>query len=98
MQLTPTHEQQTILDSFKEQLDFYQQVYTIQKAYCKHFHWTYSMFKTRFGVWIPDEIKKKKKVVLVQQSTIDFVNLHYKSWCTSNGVDFEDMLLSKVNK
>ena len=98
MQFTPTQEQQTILDSFKEQLDFYQQVYTIQKAYCKHFHWTYSMFKTRFGIWIPDEIKKKKNVVLVQQSTIDFVNLHYKSWCVANDVDFEDMLLSKVNK
>ena len=98
MQLTPTREQQTILDSFKEQLDFYQQVYTIQKAYCKHFHWTYSMFKTRFGVWIPDEIKKKKKVVLVQQSTIDFVNLHYKSWCTSNGVDFGGRRMSKDNK
>ena len=98
MQLTPTQEQQNVLNSFKEQLDFYQQVYTVQKAYCKHFHWTYSMFKTRFGVWIPDEIKKKKKVVLVQQSTIEFVNLHYKSWCVVNDVEFEDMLLSKVNK
>ena len=30
MKLTPTQEQQAILDSFKEQLNFYQQVYTIQ--------------------------------------------------------------------
>ena len=98
MQLTPTHEQQTILDPFKEQLDFYQQVYTIQKAYHKHFHWTYSLFKTRFGVWIPDEIKKQKKKVKVKQSVLDFVNDYYQEWCLKNNVQFELMVLSKVNK
>ena len=46
----------------------------------------------------PEQIKKKKKIVTVQQSTIDFVNYNYKNWCIANGVDFEDMLLSKVNK
>ena len=98
MQLTPTHEQQTILDSFKEQLDFYQQVYTIQKAYSKHFHWTYSMFKTRFGVWIPDDIKKQKKKVKVKQPTLDFVNHCYQEWCIENGAHYEVMELYKVNK
>ena len=98
MQYTPTHEQQTILHSFEEHLDWYQQVYTIQKAYSKHFHWTYSMFKTRFGVWIPDEIKKKKKVVKVKQSILDFVNDIYQEWCTENGVHYEAMELPKVNK
>ena len=98
MQLTPTHEQQIILDQFKEQLDFYQQVYTIQKAYRKHFHWTYSMFKTRFGVWIPAEIKKQKKKVRVNQSVLDFVNDTYQKWCLENNVQFELMVLPKVNK
>ena len=98
MQLTPTHEQQAILDSFKEQLDFYQQVYTIQKAYSKHFHWTYSMFKTRFGVWIPDEIKKKKKLVKVKQPTLDFVNHCYHEWCIEHSVHQEVLELCKVNK
>ena len=86
MKLTPTQEQQAILESFKEQLDFYQQVYTIQKAYHKHFHWTYSMFKTRFGVWIPDDIKKQRKKVKVKQDVLDFVNDSYRVWCLENGV------------
>lgn len=98
MKLTPTQEQQAILDSFKEQLDFYQEVYTIQKAYHKHFHWTYSMFKTRFGVWIPTEIKSKKKKVLVKQSTLDFVNDVYNQWCIENNIHFELMEIDKVNK
>ena len=98
MQLTPTHEQQTILDPSKEQLDFYQQVYTIQKAYRKHLHWTYSMFKTRFGVWIPDEVKKQKKKVRVNPSVLDFVNDTYQKWCLENNVQFELMVLPKVNK
>ena len=85
-------------EDYKVQLDFYQKVYTIQKAYSKHFHWTYSMFKTRFGVWIPDEIKKQKKKVKVNQAVLDFVNDSYQEWCLENNVQFELMVLSKVNK
>ena len=85
-------------EDYKAQIDFYQQVYTIQKAYHKHFHWTYSMFKTRFGVWIPDEIKKQKKKVRVNQSVLDFVNDTYQKWCLENNVQFELMVLPKVNK
>lgn len=85
-------------EDYKVQLDFYQQVYTVQKAYHKHFHWTYSMFKTRFGVWIPDEIKKQKKKVKVKQPVLDFVNDSYQEWCLENNVQFELMVLSKVNK
>ena len=85
-------------EDYKAQIDFYQQVYTIQKAYHKHFHWTYSMFKTRFGVWIPDEIKKQKKKVKVNQSVLDFVNDTYQKWCLENNVQFELMVLPKVNK
>ena len=85
-------------EAYKAQLDFYQQVYTIQNVYGKHFHWTYSMFKTRFGVWIPDDIKKQKKKVKVKQDVLDFVNDSYRVWCLENGVQFEQMVLSKVNK
>ena len=85
-------------EDYKAQLDFYQQVYTIQKAYHKHFHWTYSMSKTRFGVWIPDEIKKQKKKVRVNQSALNFINYTYQKWCLENNVQFELMVLPKVNK
>jgi hypothetical protein len=56
------------------------------------------MFKTRFGVWIPDEIKKQKKKVKVKQPVLDFVNDSYQEWCLGNNVQFELMLLSKVNR
>ena len=56
------------------------------------------MFKTRFGVWIPDEIKKQKKKVRVNQYVLDFVNDTYQKWCLENNVQFELMVLHKVNK
>ena len=96
--MTSTQHQNDVTNDFNDYLSFYQQVYTIQKAYNKHFHWTYAMFKTKFGIWIPDNIKKQKKKVTVEASVLDFVNNAYNVWCLENGVYYEPMLLSKVNK
>ena len=75
----------TTFSPTQEQLDFYQQLYTLQKRNKKHFHWTYSMFHQKFGEFPIAEIKKQKKVVPVTDDVLSFVNQKYKLWHETQG-------------
>ena len=64
----------------QEHVNFYQQVYTLQKRNRKHFHWSYAMFKVKFGEFPSKYVKQSKKIVSVTQNVLDFVNEKYKEW------------------